>query len=505
MTGTVPAPAVRPQTSATSPAPGSAKTFLGHPRALATLFMTEMWERFSFYGMRALLVLYLVAPTSQGGLGFDMATATSIYSIYNAMVYLLALPGGWLGDRMWGARRAVGIGGAVMLLGHLLLVLPGTAAFFVGLAGIAVGSGTLKANVSTMVGHLYDGPQDPRRDGGFTIFYMGINLGAFAAPLLVGWIAQHAGWRMGFAVAAAGIALGLVQYVAGRRHLAPASSRVHAPLTPAERRTVLRRGLMWLGVAVLFYGIVAASGSLSAGWFTWPLTVLGLVVPALYLGRIRRDPDLTPAERSKMTAYIAIFAAAAVFWMIYDQTGSTLNLFATDHTDNTVFGWSFPATWFQSLNPVYIMALAPLVAVLWRRLGRREPGTMTKFAYGLVGVGASFVVMMLAQAAAADARVTPLWLAAVYLIQTVAELCLSPVGISVTTKLAPAKYGSQMVGLWFLSVTAGDCVAALTQQIAGSATGSSTYFAMQGAMAIGAGVAVWVFRKRIQAGMGQVR
>ncbi|MFC5909425.1 peptide MFS transporter [Streptacidiphilus monticola] len=486
-------------------APG--KTFFGHPRGLATLFMTEMWERFSFYGMRALLVLYLVAPAAKGGLGFAAATGAAIYSVYNAMVYLLALPGGWISDRFWGPRRTVLIGGTIIMIGHALLAVPVEFSFFIGLGAIALGSGLLKANISTMVGHLYPDRNDPRRDGGFTIFYMGINLGAFAAPLVIGTVGQSVNWHLGFALAAVGMALGLAQYVFGGRHLSPKSSVVTSPIGRAERNAVLRKAGFWAALAVVFYAIVALTGHYSINWVIWPLTLVGLLIPILVFARIKRDKDLSKDEQGKMSGYIWFFVAAAVFWMIYDQSGSTLTVFADDHTGSSLFGWNFPSSWFQSLNPLYIMALAPVVAWLWVWLDRRRknPSTAVKFGLGLVLIALSFGVMMLAMAAASGgARVTPLWLAVVYLVQTVGELTLSPVGLSVTTKLAPAKYASQMMGIWFLAVTAGDCVAAVLQQFMGDAFLSTTAFAIQGVAALVAGLGVVMYRKRVRGLMGDV-
>ncbi|MEY9877448.1 POT family proton-dependent oligopeptide transporter [Streptacidiphilus sp. MAP12-33] len=484
------------------------KTFFGHPRGLSTLFMTEMWERFSFYGMRALLVLYLVAPASQGGLHLGAASAAAIYSVYNAMVYLLALPGGWISDRLWGARKTVLIGGVIIMTGHFLLAVPATVSFFVGLGFIAAGSGLLKANISTMVGHLYPDKNDPRRDGGFTIFYMGINLGAFAAPLVIGTVGQsHLGYHFGFALAGVGMALGLTNYVIGSRNLSAKSSVVTSPLSRAERTSMLRKGLFWLALAAAFFGSVALAGHLTVGWVTWTLTVVGLIIPVIVFARIRRDKDLSTDERGKLTGYIWFFVAAAIFWMIYDQSGSTLSLFAQNNTSSKLFGFDFPSTWFQSLNPLYIMALAPVMAWLWVWLHRRSknPSTAVKFGIGLVLIGVSFGVMMLAMAAASGgARVTPLWLALVYLVQTVGELTLSPVGLSVTTKLAPQKYASQMMGIWFLAVTAGDCVAAVLQQVMGDAFLSTTSFAIQGAAALLAGVAMMLYRRKVRALMGDV-
>ncbi|MGV9269875.1 peptide MFS transporter [Kitasatospora sp. NPDC003701] len=486
----------------------SGKTFLGHPRGLATLFMTEMWERFSFYGMRALLVLYLVAETKNGGLGYSAALGAAIVGVYNAMVYLFALPGGWIADRFWGPRKTVAVGGCVIMIGHFLLAVPATASFFIGMAFIAVGSGLLKANISTMVGHLYDGPNDPRRDGGFTIFYMGINLGAFAAPLVIGTVGQKVDWHLGFALAGVGMALGLIQYLVGTRHLSAKSNLVTAPISAAEKSAVLRKAGLWLAVAAVFYAVVALTGHFTIQWAIWPLSIAGIAIPTIYFARMKRDKDLSPDEKSKMTGYIWFFVAAAVFWMIYDQSSSTLSIFAEENTSSTLLGFDFPTSWFQSLNPLYIMALAPVFAWLWVWLSKRakNPSTTMKFAFGLLMIGASFLVMMMAMAAASGGtKVTPLWLAVVYLVQTVGELTVSPVGLSVTTKLAPAKYASQMMGLWFLAVTAGDCVASVFQLILGdSVVGSTWYFAVQGAMAIFAGVALAMYRKRVIALMGDV-
>ncbi|MGC0340225.1 dipeptide/tripeptide permease [Streptomyces sp. SLBN-8D4] len=293
--------------SVTPGTPGSDKTFFGHPRGLATLFMTEMWERFSYYGMRALLPLYLVAP---GGLHLSAATATAIYSVYVSLVYLLAMPGGWFGDRVWGPRKTVAVAGAVIMLGHLTLALPSSGTFYAGLGLVAIGSGLLKANISTMVGHLYEGPDDPRRDGGFTVFYMGINLGAFAAPLVIGTIGENFSWHLGFALAAVGMALGLAQFLIGSRHLADRSSVVPTPLSATEKASTLRKAAIWAGIAVVFYAIVGFSGHYTLNWILVPLTLLGVIIPVMVLANIKRDKDLDRTEQKSMSAYIWFFVAA---------------------------------------------------------------------------------------------------------------------------------------------------------------------------------------------------
>ncbi|MFD5098693.1 peptide MFS transporter [Streptomyces albidochromogenes] len=500
-------------TKDTAGAPSGEKTFFGHPRGLATLFMTEMWERFSYYGMRALLVYYLVsggadaATGSQGGgLAMTAATATAIYSVYVSMVYLMAMPGGWFGDRVWGARKTVTIAGSVIMVGHLSLALPGQAMFFVGLILVAVGSGLLKANISTMVGHLYDGPEDPRRDGGFTLFYIGINLGAFVAPFVIGTVGKENNWHLGFALAAVGMGLGLVQFLLGTRHLSPKSNIVPNPLSAEERKGILLKVVGATLAIAVFYGAVVALGAFTLNWALVPLTLAGLIIPIAVLVRIKRDKELTAGEQSKMNGYIWFFVAAAVFWMIYDQGGSTLSLFADEKTASTVFGLSTSATWYQSLNPLFVMALAPVFAWLWLWLARKnqEPNTIVKFAMGLVLVGASFFVFVVPMSMAADGtKVSPMWLVSIYMIQTIGELCLSPVGLSVTTKMAPQKYASQMMGVWFLAVTAGDCTTGLLS-LAGVDLNGTGIIAMEASLAVVAGLAVWMYRKKVQSMMGEV-
>ncbi|MGW7378910.1 oligopeptide:H+ symporter [Streptomyces sp. NPDC054794] len=469
--------------------PGSEKTFFGHPRGLATLFMTEMWERFSYYGMKALLPLYLVAP---GGLHMSAATATAIYSVYLSLVYLLALPGGWFADRLLGPRKTVAVAGTIIMAGHLTLALPSSGTFFAGLGLVAIGSGLLKANISTMVGHLYDGPEDPRRDGGFTLFYIGINLGAFAAPLVIGTVGENYNWHLGFALAALGMALGLVQFLLGTRHLSSRSDVVPTPLSDAEKKATLAKAALWAGVAAVFYLVVGVSGVYTLNWLLVPITIAGLLIPVVVIARIKRDKDLNHAERSKMSAYIWFFVAAAVFWMIYDQGGSTVSLFAESSAKNTVFGWEFPVSWYQSVNPVMIMALAPVFAWAWLALARRgkEPSTAVKFAMGLVLIGASFFLFLAPLSIAEGGhKAAAMWLVAIYFVQTVGELMVSPVGLSVTTKMAPAKYASQMMGVWFLAVTAGDATTGLLS-IAGVDLNKTGIVTLQAVLAVVAGLAV---------------
>jgi POT family proton-dependent oligopeptide transporter len=355
------------------------------------------------------------------------------------------------------------------------------------------------------VGHLYDGPNDPRRDGGFTVFYMGINLGAFAAPLIIGTIGQKVNWHLGFALAALGMALGLAQFLLGSRHLSDRSSVVPKPLSVQERNSTLRKAMIWLLIAAVAYTTLVATGHYTLRWVMVPLMVIGLLIPVGVLVRIKVDKELTSVEQSKVSGYIWFFVAAAVFWMIYDQGGSTLSLFADKHVDTHVFGWEFPVSWFQSVNPVLVMALAPVFASVWLALARsgKEPSTIVKFAGGLVLVGISFFVFLLPLVAAGDGKVSLWWIVLIYFCQTAGELMLSPVGLSVTTKMAPAKYASQMMGVWFLAVTAGDAVTGLLSEF-GVDLNKTGVVAAEAALAVLAGVAVWMYRKRVKELMGDV-
>lgn len=483
------------------------RTFFGHPRGLATLFMTEMWERFSFYGMRALLVLYLTAKVADGGLQMDKSTAAALVAVYLAAVYLASMPGGWLGDRVWGPRKTVAFSAVIIMVGHALLATGVEVLFFVGLVCILLGSGFLKANISTMVGQLYEGAQDPRRDGGFTVFYMGINVGGFLAPLVVGTVGQLVSWHLGFALAALGMALGLIQFLFGTKHLAAESSVVPNPLSAAERSRAIVSAVVIAAVAVVYFGVLQWAGVLTMDLVLLTMGIVGLIVPTYYFTRMQRDREVTVDEKRKLNAYILFFVAAALFWMIFDQAASTLSLFAEKSIPKDVAGFAYPSSWFQAVNPFFIMALAPVMAALWVKLGSRNPTTTTKFSLGVIGAGVSFTIMAYtaAQAGKGGGGLLAALLILVYLVQTISELCLSPVGLSVTTKLAPAKYASQLMGVWFLAVTAGDCVFAIIQLVVGKGVSSPAGYLTQALVVIAAGVVFLALRKRVQPLMGEVK
>lgn len=436
-------------------------SFFGHPRGLATLFMTELWERFSYYGMRALLVLYMTAPAASGGLGFPVAKAGALYGLYTAMVYLLSLPGGWIADRFLGQRRCVLYGGMLIAAGNACLSLPPISLFYAGLIVSALGTGLLKPNASVMVGLLY-APSDRRRDSGFSIFYMGINLGAFLAPLVCGYAGQRIHWRLGFAVAAFGMVLGLIQYVAGGKRLGDAGLRVAVDRggPGAEKDAArLRRGLYGAAGLIVALILLDASGAVAVTVerLSDALGVLLLATVVAFFLWALAGRSWSADERKRLVVICVLFAGSALFWCMFEQAGSTLNLFAERSTDKRVFGFDFPASWMQSLNALFIIALAPVFAWLWIKLGEKEPSSPAKFAAGLLAAALGFAVLAVgAGRAEGGALVSPLWLVAVYLLHTIGELCLSPVGLSAMTKLAPARIGSLLMGVWFLSLSAGN-------------------------------------------------
>jgi POT family proton-dependent oligopeptide transporter len=430
------------------------RAFFGHPRGLATLFMTELWERFSYYGMRALLILFMTAAPSTGGLGFDVPTAGAIYGLYTAMVYMVSLPGGWLADRFLGLRKAVLWGGIVIAAGNACLVVDDIRFFYAGLALIVIGTGLLKPNISTIVGHLY-APGDTRRDAGFSIYYMGINLGAFLSPLACGWLGQRVNWHFGFALASVGMTLGVIQYVLGARHLGQAGLRPAAPAGASQKRQLVF-GL--LGVAAVLAALNSAGVvAITAAMLSDALGVLLVVTTVLFFAWLLLGGRWTLVERKRLVVVGVLFLASSLFWCMFEQAGSTLSLFAQRSTRNSVFGLEFPSSWLQSINSLFIVTLAPVFAWLWMRLGRREPSSPAKFVYGLFCGGLGFAVIALgAMSAESGEKVSVTWLLAVYLLHTAGELCLSPVGLSAMTKLAPASIGGLLMGVWFLSLSVGN-------------------------------------------------
>jgi POT family proton-dependent oligopeptide transporter len=433
---------------------------LRYPRGLATLFFTEMWERCSYYGMRALLILFMTAGVQQGGLGFSDKLAGAIYGLYTATVYMAALPGGWVSDRLLGAQKTVWIGGTVIALGHFTLAVPRVEGFFLGLLLVALGTGLLKPNISAIVGKLY--PEGgARRDAGFTIFYMGINLGSFIGPLVCGWLGEKINWHLGFAAAGVGMVAGLVQFSAMRGRLGDVGRRPEVSTVAARDWWVLGLALAMLAVVVLLIwtGVLRINAVLVAQSAKW--IILGLAT--VFFVRLFLSHDLDAGEKRRVGVIAVLFVSSALFFSGFEQAGSSLNLFAERHTARMIGGWETPTTWFQMVNPLFVILLAPLMAGVWVWLARRErdPSLVVKFALGLLILAAGFVVIMLGAQLATRGRVVPVWLLTTYFLHTVAELCVSPVGLSSVTKLAPPRYVGQMMGVWFLATSLGNLIAGL--------------------------------------------
>jgi len=627
------------------------RAFFGHPKGLQTLFFTEMWERFSFYGMKAILLLFMTTAIAQGGLGFAPSKAGPIFALYTSMVYLATVPGGWLADNFLGARRSVFTGGVFIMVGHVLLALHGMAFFYGGLALVVLGTGLLKPCISAIVGDLYSA-EDTRRDAGFSIYYMGINLGAWASPLICGWLAQSEtfrgkladwgldpanSWHWGFGAAAVGMFFGLVQYVLTGRHLGQAGLRPTPPRDEAEAQK--RKRILGLGVGgVVLLGVIAAaynstaktlaapqwkltptdvyqieglvddtalpyeggadldartirislgatvidpieaavaagersgtleglevsagdrtierihwaakevprfeitgtvneemrvysaglereafekelgearsadvkamlaagvkSGSLEGATFKVggldqnviqkAYTVLMLLIVLSLFGGLLFGGDWTRQERARLVTIFVLFVAASVFWGLFEQQGSTMTLFAERSSDNSFFGKTFPASWWQSVNAFFIIALAPVFAWVWITLGKRAPSDPAKFAFGLLFAGLAFLLLVGGVSASGGwAKASPMWLVAVYLSLTIGELFLSPVGLSSMTKLAPARIASLMMGVWFLAASVGNF-------LSGSAAGFYEDLPLRqlfGSFAIAAGCASFV-------------
>ncbi len=494
------------------------RAFFGHPRGLSTLFFTEMWERFSYYGMRAFLLLFMVAPVEAGGLGIGAAQAGVIYGLYTSMVYLLSVPGGWIADRFLGQQKAVLYGGVLIMSGHIVLAVPAVGTFYFGLALVALGTGLLKPNISTIVGQLY-GPEDKRRDAGFSIFYMGINIGAWLAPILCGTylaesehfrhllagmgIAPRSAWHFAFGAAAVGMAAGLVQYNFGRKYLGSAG-RERVP--PENDKQARQNRQILVAVIALFIGVPALLVILNAvGTMTITQEQLGGIIDYTYFGLVIgvfvllflfcRNSD----EIRRLVVIVVLFLAAMIFWACFEQAGSVLTLFAKEHTDRNFFGWQFGSTLYQQFNSVFVVMLAPVFAWLWVTLAKKgvEPVTPLKFALGMFFVGVGYLVMLpAAKMAVTGVKSGPYWLVGLYLVHTIGELCLSPVGLSAMSKLAPARWGGLVLGIWFLAASMGN-------YLAGRAVGLSvsmrldSYFLLVAAIPIGLAVLLALLAKPI--------
>jgi POT family proton-dependent oligopeptide transporter len=462
------------------------RTFFGHPIGLTNLFGVELWERFSFYGMLTILAYYLYYSVTDGGLGLPQSTATGIVGAYGGLVYLSTVLGGWVADRLLGMERTVFYGGVVVMIGHIALaVLPGLTGVGVGLVCVALGSGALKANASSLLGTLYD-KGDARADGGFTLFYLGINLGAFIGPLITGLLQTHVGFHYGFGAAAIGMALGLAQYVAFRRNLGEHGRDVPNPLPRNAIGTTV--GVMVAGLVVI--GIAIALKLVTLANLSQVTTGVIVVASVVYFAVMLRSGHVTTEERIRVRAFIPLFIANAVFWSLFQQIFTVLAVYSDERMNWSIFGWTAPSSWIGSIEPVWIILLSPLFALLWTRLGNRAPTTPRKFAYGVIGMGLAFLCFV--PLAGTTGKATPaLLVMAIMAVFAVSELLLSPIGLSVTTKLAPEAFRAQMMALYFFSVGLGT---AMSGVLAGYYDSSRefAYFGILGVVAVAAGAVVFV-------------
>ncbi|HUN72390.1 MAG TPA: peptide MFS transporter [Steroidobacteraceae bacterium] len=437
------------------------RTLFGQPRGLATLFFTEMWERFTYYGIQSILILFLVAASGRGGMGFDDQSASAIWGLYLGGTYLLSLLGGWVADQLTGGRIAIAAGGVLITVGNTLLASGGTRLFFVGLVCNVLGVGLLKPNASTTVGALY--PEGgSRRDAGFSIFYVGINIGSFFGPMFVPVLARNYGWHAGFALPAFGMLVGVTQFLLTRRYLGSAGA---PPVSTSARARLALWAVVAVIVAVMalmLSGAVTIDPVTLASRVSWAVGLLlaGCLLYMAFFG------GLTPAERGRVFAMMTLFAGSTLFWMAYMQIFGSLTLFTERYTDLDIFGWKMPAGDMQTVPPTYIILLAPVFAALWVRLGKRnrDLSSPAKFAWGLLLMAAGMLVMYIAALRVLHghgSRVSPLWLIATYFLTACGELCLSPVGLSATTKLAPARFAGQTMGLFFLTLALGSFLAGL--------------------------------------------
>ena len=480
--------------------------FFGHPRGLSTLFFTETWERFSYYGMRAILLFYMYYAVSKGGLGINQTTAASIMAIYGSMVYLSSVVGGWLADRLWGARRTVLYGGILIMFGHIALSLPfAKGALFASIGLIVVGTGLLKPNISDMVGGLYS-ETDRRRDAGFSIYLFGINLGAAIAPWAVPWAASGFGLHLfgnqtnfhaGFSLAAFGMFLGLVQYMLdGKKYLSKDSLYPNDPLTE-QRTPIIAKSLLVIGAFIVLLLILAAFNQLNITNLITIITIIAIALPLYYFVWMLNSKKVTLVEKKRVVAYITLFISAVIFWII-DESGSVvLALFAEQRTILHLGSWHFAAANFQTLNPLFMMLLTPLFATLWDHLKKR-PSAPVMFVAALVFAGLSYAFMALPGLiyGTTAGRVSPFWLVGSWFIVELGEVSLSPVGLSITSHLAPQAFKSQMMSMYFLADAAGQAVNAQIVKFYSSATEVS-YFLTIGAISIGVGIILLFFAKPI--------
>jgi POT family proton-dependent oligopeptide transporter len=479
--------------------PSADRSFFGQPRALATIFGVEMWERFSFYGMQGILLIYLYYSASQHGLGIPQTTAAGIVGAYGGAVYLSTILGAWISDRLLGPERVLFVAAIVIMFGHVALALiPGAIGVAIGLVMVAVGSGGLKANATSVVGSLYS-EKDPRRDAGFSLFYLGINLGAFFGPLLTGILQSTAGFHWGFGLAALGMAIGLIQYSFGRRRL---PDIVHAVPNPLAQNRRLLVGIIAVA-AIALIAIAVATKLITAENLVTVVIVVTIVAAIVYFVVILSSKRIDETERSRVFAFIPLFIASVAFWSLYQQQFTVLTIYSDQKLNRSLGGWEMPVSWVQSINPIFIIILSGVFAAIWTKLGDRQPPTVVKFALATIIMGVAFLLFL--PFAGGGRNSTPLLaIVGILLVFTVAELLISPVGLSAATKLAPKAFHTQMVALFFLSIALGTAISGKLAALY-SIKNEAPYFGILGGIAIALGVILFLMRKPVLALMKGVR
>ncbi|WP_081341166.1 peptide MFS transporter [Streptococcus equinus] len=481
------------------------QTFFGQPKALFTLFQTELWERFSYYGMRAILIYYLYASvtSSNAGLGLPKPQAMAIVSIYGALVYLSGIIGGWFADRVLGASQTILVGGILITLGHIVLAIPfGLTSLFISLFFIILGTGLLKPNISNMVGHLYE-PDDPRRDTGFNIFVIGINIGSLLAPIVVGTVGQSINYHLGFSLAAIGMVFALFVYWFGRMKQFPEiGMKPSNPLSKDEKRSLIVK-LSIVLVICLVAGVLLyrANPANFVNNFINILSTAGIVIPFIYFVLMFASKKVSSTERKQLLAYLPLFLSSIVFWLVEEQSSTVIAVWGETRSNlhPSIFGIQFyiDPSWYQLLNPLFIVVLTPLFVWIWNKMGERQPSAVTKFGLGLLLTGVSYFIMALPGILyGTNGRVSFMWLVIMFAVQMAGELLISPVGLSVSTRLAPLAFQSQMVALWFLADSTSQAVNALITPYFTKET-EVAFFGILGLVCFGIGILLLLIKKPI--------
>ncbi|MCE5090549.1 S-Cys-Gly-3M3SH uptake peptide MFS transporter [Staphylococcus devriesei] len=479
--------------------------FFGHPRGLGVLFFVEFWERFSYYGMRAMLIFYMYFAIKDGGLGIDQTTAMSIMSVYGALIYMSSIPGAWVADRLVGTRGATLIGAILIILGHICLSLPfAMFGLFSSMFFIIIGSGLMKPNISNVVGRLYP-ENDTRMDAGFVIFYMSVNLGALISPIILQHFINIKNFHAGFLIAAIGMALGLVWYMLfNKKNLGSVGMKPTNPLTSEEKR---RYGLIVgsvVAIIIVVLSVTYYTQTLSFNLISNTVLVLGIALPIIYFTTMIRSKEVTDVERSRVKAFIPLFILGMLFWAIQEQGSNVLNIYGLERSDMqmNLFGWKtgFGEAWFQSINPLFILLFAPVVSMIWLKMGKKQPSLPVKFGLGTLLAGASYILIGLIGMSYGDTHFSVNWVILSYVVCVIGELCLSPTGNSAAVKLAPKAFNAQMMSIWLLTNASAQALNGTLVKLI-KPLGQTNYFIFLGSVAIVITIIILAFTPKISKAM----